>query len=335
MSLSVNKIDCDEDEPLLKENPHRFTLFPIQHKDVWDMYQKQFHHFWTPAEIDLAGDRSQYDELDSKEQHFLLTVLAFFAGSDGIVNENLAINFYQEIQIPEVRSFYGFQVMMENVHSEVYSQLIDFYVKSPAQKEELFQAIERIPCIKRKADWAIKHFDRSRASFGRRLVAFACVEGIFFSASFCAIFWFKKRGKLPGLCFSNELISRDEGLHCDFACLLYRNYVQHKLTQDELDEMIKDVVDIEGEFVRHAMPEELIGMNASLMIRYIRFCANRLARSLGHSAVFTEDCDNPYDWMELISMDGKTNFFEKRVGEYAKPTVSAYVTEKFTTDEVF
>jgi ribonucleoside-diphosphate reductase subunit M2 len=294
---------------------HADWLFGLQ---IWQMYKKAEASFWTAEEIDLAGDLQDWDKLSSNERHFVSHVLAFFAASDGIVNENLAGNFATEIQSAEARCFYGFQIAVENIHSETYSLLIDTYVRDAAEKDHLLHAIETVPCVQKKASWALQWCDANHASFAERCVAFAAVEGIFFSGSFCAIFWLKKRGLMPGLCFSNELISRDEGLHCDFACLLYSK-LQNQLPVARIVEIITDAVTIEQEFVQDALPVELIGMNSTLMCRYIEFCADRLLVALGcpkhYKAV------NPFDWMEMISLQGKTNFFEKRVGEYAKSGV--------------
>lgn len=299
----------------------RFVLFPIRHHAVWDMYKRAQASFWTAEEIDLATDKRQWEALTPDERHFISHVLAFFAASDGIVNENLAMNFASEVQLPEARCFYGFQIAMENVHAETYSLLIETLIRSPQEKARLFAAIETVPCVKRKAEWAIKWMDRSTATFAERLVAFAIVEGIFFSGSFCAIFWLKKRGKMPGLCFSNELISRDEGLHCDFACLMY-GLLAHKLTQARVCEIMHEAVACEKEFVVDALPVELIGMNSRLMSQYIEFVADRLLVALGHEKAY--GATNPFDFMDMISLEGKTNFFEKRVGEYAKAGVGAH-----------
>jgi len=303
-------------EILLKENKNRFVLFPIQHHEIWKMYKKAQASFWTAEEVDLSHDLKDWERMSHGERHFISHVLAFFAASDGIVNENLAVNFIREVQIPEARCFYGFQIMMENIHSETYSLLIDTYIKDAYEKEKLFQAIETISCVKRKADWALRWI--SKGSFAERLVAFAAVEGIFFSGSFCSIFWLKKRALMPGLSFSNELISRDEGLHCDFACLLY-GMLQEKLSESQIHEIIGNAVEIEKEFVVDALPVDLIGMNSKLMCQYIEFVADRLLIALGYSKKYR--AANPFDFMELISLQGKTNFFEKRVGEYQKANV--------------
>jgi ribonucleoside-diphosphate reductase subunit M2 len=314
-NLSISKEN--QSEPLLTENPQRFVLFPIKHDDVWEMYKKAEASFWTAEEIDLGQDLHDWETLTEDEKHFLKMVLAFFAASDGIVLENLAQRFMTEIQIPEARCFYGFQMAMENIHSETYSLLIDTYIKDNAEKTRLFHAIDTVPCIKEKADWAMKYIS-SNDNFATRLVGFAAVEGIFFSGSFCAIFWLKKRSKMPGLTFSNELISRDEGLHTDFACLLYSK-LQKKLTQSEIENMIREAVEIEKGFVCDSLPVSLIGMNAVLMSQYIEFVADRLVDALGHEKFF--NTQNPFEWMEVISLQGKTNFFDKRVGEYQKAGV--------------
>ncbi len=303
-------------EPVLKENKDRFVLFPIKHEEVWKMYKKAEASFWTSEEIDLSHDRKDWEKLNDGERHFIKHVLAFFAASDGIVNENLAVNFIREVQIPEARCFYGFQIMIENIHSETYSLLIDHYIRDPEEKNRLFHAIETISCVKKKAEWALRWIQKG--SFAERLVAFAAVEGIFFSGSFCSIFWLKKRGLMPGLSFSNELISRDEGLHCDFACLLY-SMLQNKLSLERIHEIIGDTVAIEKEFVTDALPVDLIGMNSKLMSQYIEFVADRLLVALGYPKLYR--ATNPFDFMELISLQGKTNFFEKRVGEYQKAGV--------------
>jgi len=308
-------------EPLLEENPHRFVLFPIQHQRVWEMYKKAEASFWTAEEVDLTHDMNHWASLTNDERHFVKNVLAFFAASDGIVAENLAGRFMKEVQIPEVRFFYGFQVAIENIHSEMYSLLIDTYVKDANEKDRLFRAIETVASVKKKADWAMKWIGKEGIeTFPERLVGFAAVEGIFFSGSFCAIFWLKKRGLMPGLAFSNELISRDEGLHTDFACLLYSMLV-NKPPQDVPKQIILEAVEIEKEFVTDSLPVALIGMNAELMCQYIEFVADRLLVALGCQKHYNST--NPFPWMELISLEGKTNFFERRVGEYAKAGVSA------------
>jgi ribonucleoside-diphosphate reductase beta chain len=305
-------------EPLLEENPGRFVLFPIRHNAVWEMYKRAQASFWTTEEIDLAFDLVDWEnKLTENEKHFIKHVLAFFAASDGIVNENLAVNLMSEVQIPEARCFYGFQIAIENIHSETYSLLIDTYIKDPMEKDKLFNAIETVPCVQKKADWALRWINNA-PSFAHRLIAFAAVEGIFFSGSFCAIFWLKKRALMPGLCFSNELISRDEGMHCDFACLLY-SMLQNKLPQEEVQSIVREAVEYEIEFIRDALPVSLIGMNADLMTEYIQFVADRLLVSLGCNRTF--NTPNPFSWMEMISLQGKTNFFDKRVGDYQKAGV--------------
>lgn len=305
-------------EPLLQPNPHRFVIFPIQYDAMWRMYKQAEASFWTAEEIDLASDKKDWERLSPDERHFVKHILAFFAASDGIVNENLAMNFCTEVQIPEARAFYSFQIFIEQVHSETYSLLIDTYVTDGAEKAQLLQAIETVPCVQKKASWALRWFDRTQASFAERLVAFAAVEGIFFSASFCAIFWLKSRNLMRGLGFSNELISRDEGLHCDFACLLYGHLV-NKLPAERVYEIVGDAVAMEQEFVQDALPVELIGMNSREMVRYVKFCADRLLVALGYEKLYREE--NPFEWMNMISLEGKSNFFEKRVGEYAKAGV--------------
>jgi ribonucleotide reductase beta subunit family protein with ferritin-like domain len=323
-----------EDEPLLVEDKTRFVLFPIKQPDIWEMYKKAEASFWTAEELDLAHDHKDWNEkLKENERHFISHVLAFFAASDGIVNENLASNFSNEVQSAEARCFYGFQIAIENIHSEVYSLLIDTYVKDQAEKDHLLNAIETVPCVQEKAEWALKWCSRDLASFAERLVAFAAVEGIFFSGSFCAIFWLKKRGLMPGLAFSNELISRDEGMHCDFACLLYSKLV-NRLPEERVQQIIGDAVEIECKFVSEALSVELIGMNAGLMQTYIRFCADRLMVALGYSKMY--NAVNPFDWMDMISLQGKTNFFEKRVSEYAKSGVGVEATQQVISfDEDF
>ncbi|MCO5572387.1 hypothetical protein L7F22_026140 [Adiantum nelumboides] len=306
-------------EPLLAENPQRFCMFPIKYPAVWEMYKKAEASFWTAEEVDLSSDQQHWESLQNNERHFISHVLAFFAASDGIVLENLAVRFMKEIQVPEARAFYGFQIAIENIHSEMYSLLLETYIRDQKEKARLFNAIETVPCVAKKAEWALRWIG-SQSSFAERLVAFACVEGIFFSGSFCAIFWLKKRGLMPGLTFSNELISRDEGLHCDFACLLY-TLLENKLTQASVQEILCDAVEIEKEFVCEALSCDLVGMNSTLMSHYIEFVADRLMVALGHSKVY--NARNPFDWMELISLQGKTNFFEKRVGEYQKASVMA------------
>ncbi|XP_007667737.1 ribonucleoside-diphosphate reductase subunit M2 [Ornithorhynchus anatinus] len=322
-----------EDEPLLKENPRRFVIFPIQYHDIWQMYKKAEASFWTAEEVDLSKDIQHWESLKPEEKYFISHVLAFFAASDGIVNENLVERFSQEVQITEARCFYGFQIAMENIHSEMYSLLIDTYIKEPKEREFLFNAIETLPCVKKKADWALRWIGDKEATYGERVVAFAAVEGIFFSGSFASIFWLKKRGLMPGLTFSNELISRDEGLHCDFACLMFKHLV-HKPSEERVKEIIINAVRIEQEFLTEALPVKLIGMNCTLMKQYIEFVADRLLLELGFSKIFK--VENPFDFMENISLEGKTNFFEKRVGEYQRMGVMSSSTENsFTLDADF
>jgi len=319
-------------EPILKENKDRFVLFPIQQQEIWEMYKKAEASFWTAEEIDLSPDVQDWEnKLNKDEKHFIRHVLAFFAASDGIVNENLAVNFMREVQWPEARCFYGFQIMIENIHAETYSLLIDTYIKDQKDKDYLFNAVETVPCVGKKAKWALRWIDNG--SFAERLIAFAAVEGIFFSGSFCSIFWLKKRGLMPGLTFSNELISRDEGLHCDFACLLYSK-LENKLPVKQVTELIANAVTIEHEFVRDAIPVKLIGMNADLMCQYIEFVADRLLVSLGCPKIYS--VTNPFDFMEMISLQGKTNFFEKRVAEYQKAGVrTSKVDNTFSLNEDF
>lgn len=318
--------DGEDVEPLLKENPNRFVLFPIQNEAIWAMYKHHEASFWAAEEVDLAGDGPDWnDKLTDNERHFIKHVLAFFAASDGIVNENLITNFAREVQLPEARCFYGFQQAIENIHSEMYSLLIDTYIKDPDEKANLFGALHTIPCIQKKAVWAFKYADAANATFAERLVAFAAVEGIFFSGSFCSIFWLKKRSLMPGLCFSNELISRDEGLHCDFACLLYSQLV-NRLPESRVHQIIDEAVVIECEFVKTALPVELIGMNSTTMSQYIHCCADRLLRALGYAKIY--NVANPFEWMELISIDGKSNMHERRVGEYGVANVGSAATVK-------
>ncbi len=321
-----------KEELILKPNKDRFVLFPIKHYDIWEMYKKAEASFWTAEEIDLNPDLQDWEnKLNPDEKHFIKHVLAFFAASDGIVNENLAVNFMNEVQYPEARCFYGFQIMMENIHSETYSLLIDSYIKDPKEKDKLFHSIDTLPCVGKKADWALKWI--GNGSFAERLIAFAAVEGIFFSGSFCSIFWLKKRGLMPGLTFSNELISRDEGLHCDFACLLY-SQIENKLPIEKVNAIITNAVSIEKEFVRDSLPVRLIGMNADMMCQYIEFVADRLLVALGCPKTF--NAVNPFDFMELISLQGKTNFFEKRVAEYQKAGVMGKKEDNvFKLDEDF
>jgi ribonucleoside-diphosphate reductase beta chain len=319
-------------EPILEENKNRFVLFPIQHDDIWKAYKMQEAAIWTAEEIDLSQDIVDWNEkLNDDERHFIKHVLAFFAASDGIVNENLAENFVNDVQYTEAKFFYGFQIMMENIHSETYSLLIDTYIKDDAEKDYLFNAIETFPPVQKKAEWALNWIDNG--SFAQRLVAFAAVEGIFFSGSFCSIFWLKKRGLMPGLTFSNELISRDEGMHMEFACLLYNDHLVNKLPKEEIQEIITVAVDIEKEFVTESLPVKLIGMNADLMSQYIEFVADRLLVELGNEKVY--NATNPFDFMDMINLQGKTNFFEKRVGEYQKAGVLNNDSQTFSLDEDF
>jgi ribonucleoside-diphosphate reductase subunit M2 len=306
------------EEPLLRDNPGRFVLFPIKYPDIFKKYKEAESSIWTMEEIDLGSDLKDWEALTDDERHFIKHVLAFFAASDGIVLENLAARFMNDVKIPEARCFYGFQIAMENIHSETYSMLIETYIRDSAEKQHLFDAVETIPCIQEKAKWAMNWINSSE-SFAERLVAFAAIEGIFFSGSFCAIFWMKKRGLMPGLTFSNELISRDEGLHTDFACLLYERHLVNKLSQKRVEDIICSAVAIEKQFVCGALPVRLIGMNQSLMSQYIEFVADRLLVALGHEKVY--QATNPFDFMEMISLQGKTNFFEKKVGEYQKAGV--------------
>lgn len=304
-----------DDEPLLRENPRRFVTFPIEYPDIWNFYKKAEASFWTAEEVDLSKDLTDWVKLNDSERHFISYVLAFFAASDGIVYENLVGRFSQEVQLTEARSFYGFQIAIENIHSEMYSLLIDTYISDPMEKEHLFNAIHTLPCVGKKADWAIRWTGSKDAPFGERLVAYAAVEGIFFSASFASIFWLKKRGLMPGLTFSNELISRDEGLHTDFSCLLFK-YLVHKPSKERIHEIITDAVNVEFEFLTDAIPVEMIGMNFALMKQYVEFVADRLLVDLDCDKVYNSE--NPFDFMEQISLQGKTNFFEKKVGEYQK-----------------
>ena len=322
-----------EVEPILVKNNDRFVLFPIEHNDIWQFYKKAEASFWTAEEIDLSQDLIDWNEkLPDDERHFIKHVLAFFAASDGIVNENLAENFLSEVQYTEAKFFYGFQITIENIHSETYSLLIDTYIRDDKEKTYLFNAVDTIPCVKQKADWALRWIEEG--SYAERLIAFAAVEGIFFSGSFCSIFWLKKRGLMPGLSFSNELISRDEGLHCDFACLLYNNHLVNQLPKETVTKIITDAVEIEKIFVTDAIPVKLIGMNADLMQQYIEFVADRLLGELGCDSVYK--ATNPFDFMDMISIQGKTNFFEKRVAEYQKAGVlNSGENQSFSLDEEF
>ncbi|CAI5690793.1 unnamed protein product [Oreochromis niloticus] len=330
-----------EEEPLLRENPRRFVIFPIQYRDIWKMYKQAQASFWTVEEVDLSKDLAHWDRLKAEEKHFISHVLAFFAASDGIVNENLVQRFSQEVQVPEARSFYSFQILIETVHSEMYSMLINTYIRDLKERDYLFNAIQTMPCVKRKADWALQWINDSKSTFvifdicapGERIVAFAAVEGIFFSGSFAAIYWLKKRGLMPGLTYSNELISRDEGLHCNFACLLY-SYLVKKPSEDRVRDIITKAVSIEQEFLTEALAVDLIGINSCLMKQYIEFVADRLLTDLGLTKVY--QAENPFDFMESISLEGKTNFFEKRVAEYQRfGVMSSMMDGEFTLDADF
>jgi len=318
-------------EPLLAHDDNRFVMFPIKHNDIWEMYKKQVDCFWRAEEIDLTKDFTHWESLNDDERYFISMILAFFAASDGIVLENLASRFMKDVQLSEARAFYGFQIAMENIHSETYSLLIETYIKNSEEKGRLFNAIENFPCIKKKSDWSQKWINDNRSSFASRLVAFACVEGIFFSGAFCSIYWLKKRGLMQGLTFSNELISRDEALHCEFAVLLYSK-LQVKLKKTKIYEIIKDAVEIETEFICEALPCRLIGMNSQMMTQYIQFVADRLSVQLGYDKIY--GVPNPFDFMELISLESKTNFFESRLGDYALATTSGK-TEAFELTEDF
>lgn len=305
-------------EPLLTENPQRFVLFPIVDQNLWEYYKKSVASFWTAEEIDLNDDLKDWNQMGEGEKHFISHTLAFFAASDGIVNENLAVNFMQEVQSPEARCFYGFQIMMENIHSETYSLLIDTYIKDAKEKDYLLNALETVPAVKKKGEWALKWINSE--NFVDRLIAFAAVEGIFFSSSFASIFWLKKRNLLPGLCFANDLISRDEALHCDFACELYRNHIVNKVSREHVLSILKDAVRIEQEFCSEALPVRLIGMNSDQMQAYIEFVCDGLLVSLGFAKEY--NTPNPFDFMEMIAVESKTNFFEKRVAEYSKAGIT-------------
>jgi len=319
-------------EKILEENKNRFVLFPLQYHDIWEFYKKSQASFWTAEEIDLSSDLADWEKLNAGEQHFVKHVLAFFAASDGIVNENLAENFVSEVQYKEAKFFYGFQIMMENIHSETYSLLIDTYIKDKDEQNHLFNAIDTVPAVQKKAEWALKWI--SSESFVERLIAFAAVEGIFFSGSFCSIFWLKKRGLMPGLSFSNELISRDEGLHTDFAVHLYNHHIENKLSRERLIEIIDSALTIEKEFITEALPVSLIGMNSDLMKQYLEYVSDRLLIDLGVGKIYNSE--NPFDFMKNIAMENKTNFFEKRVGEYSKQGVGTKPdTIQFSTEEDF
>lgn len=317
-------------EPLLTENPNRYVMFPLQDEEIWQHYKKMEDCFWRTEEIDLSKDLIHWNKLNDNEKHFIKMVLAFFAASDGIVLENLGQRFMNEVQLPEARAAYGFQLMMENIHSETYSLLIDTYIKNPDEKLKLFRAIDNFECVKKKADWAIKWINDKRSSFATRLVAFACIEGIFFSGSFCSIYWLKKRGLMPGLTFSNELISRDEGMHTDYAVCLFHKLIK-KPKKQKIHDLFKEAVDIEKEFICDALPCKLIGMNKTLMSQYIEFVADRLLVQLGYSKLYNVTC--PFDFMEMISLEGKTNFFEKRVGDYSLSSGQKSETN-FNTDDI-
>ncbi len=321
-------------DPLLRPNEDRFVLFPLKYHSVWELYKKHMAVFWTAEEIDLGSDLNDWEKLNADERHFISHVLAFFAASDGIVNENLALRFYNDIQIPEARCFYGFQIAMENIHSETYSLLIDTYIKDPKERDRLFHAQQNLACVAKKAQWAMKWI-RSKKPFAQRLVAFAAIEGIFFSGSFCAIYWLKKRGLMPGLCTSNEFISRDEGLHCEFACHIHSLLTpEEQLDHDTIKAIVTEAVEIEKEFITEALPVSLIGINSELMKQYIEFVADHWLSRLGVPAVY--NAKNPFEWMELISLEGKTNFFEKRVSEYQRPGVLAEKdSQTFTLDAEF
>lgn len=307
-------------EPLLQpQGVDRLTLFPLIHMKPWEFYKQQVTSFWVTEEIDFAADFDHWKNLKANERLYLNKMFAFFAPADGIVGENLVLNFYAEIEIPEIRCFYGIQLAIENIHFETYAHMIDIFIRDPDEKLKHFRSMETNPCVRKKMDWIIRYTDRAYASFGERLLAFAIMEGIFFSGAFCSIFWLKKRGLMPGLCFANELISRDEGLHCDFACMLYNDYLENKLSEELVHQMVRDAVEMECEFVHDALPVALIGMNAGEMCKYIQFCADRLLTALRVPKLFS--VQNPFDWMELISIDGKTNFFERKVSEYSKSRV--------------
>ena len=317
-------------EHLLTPDDNRFVMFPIKYQDIWDMYQKQVDCFWRPEEIDLSKDLIHWDALNDDEKMFISMILAFFAASDGIVVENLAQRFMSDVQVSEARAFYGFQIAMENIHSHTYSNLIETYVKNKEEKDKLFHAIENYPCIKKKSDWSQKWIHDNRSSFATRLIAFACVEGIFFSGAFCSIFWLKKRGLMPGLTFSNELISRDEALHCEFAVLLYSKLMK-KVDKTRVYEIVKEAVEIETEFICEALPCRLIGMNSQLMTQYIQFVADRLVVQLGYKKIY--NATNPFQFMELISLTSKTNFFEKRVSDYALANKTTSVDDFEMTED--
>lgn len=320
-----SKFQDTQDEPLLRENPRRFVLLPVQYDDIWRMYKKAEASFWTAEEVDLGGDVEDWKKLTAEERYFVSHVLAFFAASDGIVNENLVECFSQEVQIPEARAFYGFQIAIENIHSEMYSLLIETLIKDTTEKDNLFNAIETMPCVQKKAVWALNWINKDKASFGERVIGFAAVEGIFFSGSFASIFWLKKRGLMPGLTFSNELISRDEGLHCDFACLMFK-HLKNKPSEERIKTIITDAVSIEVEFLTESLPCDLLGMNKRLMKQYIEFVADRLLVALDCSKIW--NVSNPFDFMENISLARKANFFESRVSDYQKSGVMDSLKDK-------
>ena len=309
----------DSNEPILKENKSRFVLFPIQYHNIYELYKKAESTFWTANEIDLSKDSAQWDSLNENEKYFIKNIIGFFAGSDGIIMENLAVRFLNEIQIPEARAFYSYQIFNESIHSETYSLLIDTYIKDKEEKLKIFNSIENIPCVAKKAAWAYKWIENKEVNFATRLLSFAIVEGVFFSGSFCAIYWIKKRGLMPGLTFSNELISRDEGLHCEFACLLY-SMIKNRVPQQIVNKIFEEAVAIEKEFITDSIPCAMIGMNATMMQQYIEFVADRLLLQLGYDKIWKTE--NPFEFMELISLRPKSNFFEVRVGEYTKSTIS-------------
>jgi ribonucleoside-diphosphate reductase subunit M2 len=321
-----------ENDPLLSEDTKRYVIFPIKRDDVWKMYKKSEANFWTTEELDLSKDLKDFNGLNEDERFFIENILAFFAASDGIVNENLVERFCKDVQLLEAKFFYGFQIAMENIHSETYSLLIDTYVKDITKKQKLFNAIETIPSVQKKADWALKWINDEKSTFGTRVIAFAAVEGIFFSGSFCSIFWLKKRGLMPGLCFANELISRDEGLHTEFAVLMY-SMLKDKPSKETIIEIVKEAVELEKEFITESLPCKLIGMNMELMKQYIEYVSDRLLLMLGLEKVYNSS--NPFPWMELISVQGKTNFFEKRVGEYSNIAGSEKENNVFELDDDF
>lgn len=316
-------------EPILEQTNNRFTTFPIRYPDLWSMYKKAVASFWTAEEIDLSQDSVDWEKLNDNERYFISRILAFFAASDGIVFENTSLNFVDEVQIPEARAFYSYQGFNENIHGETYSLMIDKLIRDPVEKENLFKAIDTVPCVSEKASWAMKWFSRERP-FHERLFAFACVEGVFFSGSFCALFWLKNRGVMPGLCFSNELISRDEGLHQDFAIALMK-HLKNPVSEETANEIIRSAVDIEKRFISEALPVKLIGMDSEKMIQYIEYVADRIMKQMGFKPIWKTTC--PFDWMQNISLEGKTNFFEKRVGDYSKHIIEEGDSVRF--DESF